>query len=257
MSKSNKTAQDFFKKKKAEKKEDVFQEAFEVRPANTSPLDAFLGSADLSNEEKEYLRSELLEQAKSGNISVDQAEKDSEELLGLSSQIRAITKQSIILHGERIFKAQKILAKYRKSMWQTWLKVSYGNRQTPYNFLYYYNLYKAVPKEDQSLIQQMPVRAAYLLSSRDGEMKKKLEIIRNHATNSQKDLISVIQKAFPTAESDGRGRREGSRGLAKTVLQNLKALTEVQQPLSPSCLATLEQAQGLLAGLLEKSSNKI
>jgi hypothetical protein len=250
MSKSNKTASEFFKKKNSKKKED-FKEAFEVRPASPTTTDIFMGLDAFSDADEEKLRLELFAMSKESGINQADAERDCTDLLLITSEIRSITKQSIILHGERIHKARSILNKYKKRAFMRWLDITYGNRQTPYNFLYYYNLYKAVPQKEQTLIQKMPVRAAYLLSSRDGDMEKKLEIIRRHANSSQKELITVIRKEFPTSEGESKRRREGSRSLAKSFLQNLRALLEVEKPLSPSCISMLEQGKKILEELLK------
>jgi len=252
MSKSNKKAADFFKKKTSNKKKEDFKEAFEVRPASPTTASIFMGMDALSEADEEKLRLELLAASKESGIGQEEAQKDCTDLLSITSEIRSITKQSIMLHGERISKARSILNKYKKRAFMRWLDVTYGNRQTPYNFLYYYNLYQAVPQKEQTLIQKMPVRAAYLLSSRDGDMKKKLEIIRKHANSPQRELLTVIRKEFPTSEGEGSGRREGSRSLAKTVLQALKALAEIEKPLSPSALTTLQQAQEVLNAILAK-----
>src|ERR1700690_3631894 len=66
---------------------------------------------------------------------------DLSTLSSLTSEIKAINKKAAILHGERIQKAQEILKKYRDGAFSAWLVNTYGNRQTPYNFLQYYEFY--------------------------------------------------------------------------------------------------------------------
>src|ERR1700733_5604388 len=61
--------------------------------------------------------------------------RDLVELSKITSEVRAITNQAAILHGERILRAQKLLKSYREGAFSAWLVAAYGNRQTPYNFL--------------------------------------------------------------------------------------------------------------------------
>src|ERR1700677_3684402 len=68
----------------------------------------------------------------------DQEKEDLEALTAITSEVKAITNQAVILHGERIKRAQEILKKYRDGAFTAWLFATYGNRQTPYNFLQYY-----------------------------------------------------------------------------------------------------------------------
>ena len=57
--------------------------------------------------------------------------KDLEEISLITSEVRAINNQAIILHGERIQKAQQIFSFYKDGAFSTWLIAAYGNRQTP------------------------------------------------------------------------------------------------------------------------------
>ena len=63
-------------------------------------------------------------------------QKDFQQLAVLTSEVKAITSQAAILHGERIKKAQSLLKNYQEGAFTAWLMATYGNRQTPYNFLY-------------------------------------------------------------------------------------------------------------------------
>lgn len=131
-------------------------------------------------------------------------EPDLTALSALTSEVKAITNQAVILHGERIKKAQELLKKYRDGAFTAWLFATYGNRQTPYNFLQYYEFYTAMPSSLHTKIDQMPRQAIYSLASREGAMEKKEEIVQNYSGQPKKELLLLIRKEFPLAEEDKR-----------------------------------------------------
>ena len=94
-------------------------------------------------------------------------ERDLDVLSGLTSEIKAITNQAAILHGERIQKAQQIFKNYRDGAFSAWLLTTYGNRQTPYNFLQYYEFYLELPSNLIPKLDEIPRQAIYTLASRD------------------------------------------------------------------------------------------
>lgn len=71
-----------------------------------------------------------------GNLTLDLA-----ELSLITSEVKAINNQAAILHGERIKKAQTLLKSYQEGAFSAWLNATYGNRQTPYNLMQYYEFF--------------------------------------------------------------------------------------------------------------------
>lgn len=246
---SKKKGADAFLKSMKSKKTSEFEQAFEVKKPAASNLDAFLEKVDLLDEEKSRLKTALTSQSKTQGIELGVIDQDYEELLRLSAEIRTITKQSVVLHGERIFKAQSILSKYRKGTFVSWLDLVYGNRQTPYSFLYYHNLYKEISKKDQELLKKMPLKAGYLLGAKSGSMELKLDIIRNHHSKTQKELVGLIQHTFPLGEKDRR-RGGGSLSLARSTLENLNLLVNMKASLSAREFEILSQARERLDEIL-------
>jgi hypothetical protein len=125
-------------------------------------------------------------------------------LLAITSEVKAINNQAAILHGERIKKAQEILKKYRDGAFSSWLIAIYGNRQTPYNFLQYYELYTSLPQILHSKLEEMPRQAAYTLASRNGAFEKKEKIIKDYAGQAKHELLALIRDAFPLSSEDKR-----------------------------------------------------
>jgi len=132
---------------------------------------------------------------------------DFDELLQLTSEVKAITAQAAILHGERIKKAQTILKDYADGAFSAWLIATYGNRQTPYNFLYYYELYRALPKTLHPKLDAMPRQVVYVLAARQGELALKEALIAAYKNQSKQELLETIKLSFPLKASDRRNRR--------------------------------------------------
>jgi hypothetical protein len=176
-----------------------------VEMSSSGKLSSFSGVfrvAELNEREREMLIS-LLTQYKNGSQEIDD---DLSQLSSLTAEVKAINSQAIILHGERIKKAQEILKNYRDGAFSAWLIAAYGNRQTPYNFLQYYELYTALPQKLHSKLDQMPRQAVYSLASRNGDQQQKQSIIQNYRGEPKQELLKLIREAFPLAESDRRAQ---------------------------------------------------
>jgi hypothetical protein len=129
---------------------------------------------------------------------------DLKMLSDITAEIKAITCQAAILHGERIKKAQEILKAYRDGAFTAWLIATYGNRQTPYNFLQYYELYKSIPKTLAPKLDEMPRQIAYALASRSGSLERKLDIIEKYEGQSKQEMLQTIRSTFPLSIQDKR-----------------------------------------------------
>jgi hypothetical protein len=165
----------------------------------------------LSESEKSELETILT----SFRVSDEQAiDADLKALAGITSEVKAITNQAVILHGERIKRAQDILKKYRDGAFTAWLFTTYGNRQTPYNFLQYYEFYTTMPEALHVKIDQMPRQAVYSLASRQGSIEKKEAIVRNYNGQAKQELLQLIRIEFPLAEEDKRHPNYAAHAIA-------------------------------------------
>lgn len=167
---------------------------------------SFFGLKKLGEQEHEEL-SEILQTYKQ-DATFDCTE-DLRDLVAITSEVKVINNQAAILHGERIKTAQEILKKYREGAFTAWLKATYGNRQTPYNFLQYFLFYSKMPLELQKQIESMPRQAIYTLASRQGELEKKQEVVREYRGESKLELLTRIRNLFPLDERDGRRENFG------------------------------------------------
>lgn len=173
---------------------------------NLSSFSGVFKVTALNDKEQELLKT-LLEEYQEENCDPKQ---DFIYLSSLTSEVRAINNQAVILHGERIKKAQELLKRYKEGAFTSWLIQTYGNRQTPYNFLQYFELYEQLPKPLLPKLDEMPRQAAYTLASRSGPFPLKEELIKNYEGESKQRLLEQIRQTFPLLKKDKRAQDLGS-----------------------------------------------
>jgi hypothetical protein len=142
-------------------------------------------------------------------------------LASITSEVKAISNQAALFHGERIKKAQEILMRYRDGAFTSWLIATYGNRQTPYNFLQYYEFYTSLPQPLRPQIEAMPRQAVYTLASRQGALSKKQRIVEQYNGQTKGELLNLIRELFPLDNEDGR-----AQNLGETTIQTLKRMVQ-------------------------------
>lgn len=169
--------------------------------------------AGLTPDEKDSLKT-LLDSYKQEDSSLD---FDLESLCAITSEVKAINNQAIILHGERIKKAQTILVKYKDGAFSTWLLQTYGNRQTPYNFLQYYDFYSSCTENMQKAIDLLPKQVIYTLASRNILKEIKEQFILQYKGETKAELLAKIRDLFPLEDSDKRSQK-----IAEQALEGLK-----------------------------------
>lgn len=144
---------------------------------------------------------------------------DLDLLLSITSEVKAINNQAALLHGERIKKAHQILIRYRDGAFTAWLIATYGNRQTPYNLMQYYEFCEAMPKPLRPKIELIPRQAIYVLASREGSMEKKQAIVENYSGETKDEMLDLIRQTFPLQDRDKRQRKVGYH-----IIQGLQRL---------------------------------
>jgi hypothetical protein len=177
--------------------------------------------SSLSEKDEGFLKT-LLEKF---SVEGSDTERDFVSLSALTSEVKAINNQAAILHGERIKKAQEILKKYEEGAFTFWLMQTYGNRQTPYNFLQYYELYQMLPNSLVPKLDEMPRQAAYTLASREGSFDLKKEIIETYQGKTKQALLEQIRRIFPLQKRDKRAQNHGTN-LIKSLNRILDFLSE-------------------------------
>lgn len=217
-----------------------------VERSSSGNLSSFSGVfrvAALTEKEREALFS-LLSEYRSEEQEISD---DLFQLSALTAEVKAINNQAIMLHGERIKKGQEILKNYRDGAFSAWLIATYGNRQTPYNFLQYYELHQVVPEPLHAKLDEMPRQAVYSLASRAGDQVQKIAIIQNYKGEPKQELLKLIRDTFPLAQSDRR-----AQDLAGGAINQLRRFHS--QLISPSFAPTAKQKRELLDLLKELKS---
>ncbi len=151
-------------------------------------------------------------------------ERDFATLVAITSEVKAISNQAALLHGERIQRAQKILKNYREGAFSAWLITVYGNRQTPYNFLLYYEFYQQLPQELKRKLESIPKQAIYALSSRQASFDEKQQIVASYDGETKQQMLEAIRTRFPLAKHDKRRQDE-----TQTLLSGLEKLIAYYQ----------------------------
>jgi|SRR3989344_2434160 len=216
-----------------------------VERSNNGDLSSFSGVFRISalNEKEKSDLEHILKSFRANEA--DDVDADLKTLSMITSEVKAITSQAIMLHGERIKRAQELLRKYRDGAFTAWLFATYRNRQTPYNFLQYYEFYTTMPQALHPKMDQMPRQAIYSLASRQGSMEKKEEIIRNYNGQAKQELLKLIRAELPLDEDDRR-----HPNFASHAINFLKRAREMMK--NPLCVPSEEekkQLQNLLAQL--------
>lgn len=137
-------------------------------------------------------------------------QQDLSALISITAEVKAINNQAIILHGERIKKVQSLLIPYRDGAFSAWLISAYGNRQTPYNFLQYYEFFESSPKSLQPKIESMPRQAVYVLATRQVPWEEKQKIVHNYNGENKETTLRLIRETFPLEEKDKRKQNQGN-----------------------------------------------
>jgi hypothetical protein len=187
-------------------------------------------TSELTPNEKKTLEEILSMHAK------DQAmiTADLKILVALTAEVKAINHQAALLHGERIKKAQELFANYKEGAFSAWLIATYGNRQTPYNLMQYYDFYQALPTPLRAKVTEMPRQAIYSLASRAGDIAAKHKLIAQYQGQTKNDLLYEIRALFPLPVQDKRRENIGNQAItllekAHTLLQRSRARLSKEQ----------------------------
>jgi hypothetical protein len=214
-----------------------------ARQSSEGGLSGFSGLfkvGELSDREKGTLEAILLEYKQNE----DDIGHDLQSLISITSEVKAIHNQAALLHGERIKRVQAILKSYRDGAFTAWLYAAYGNRQTPYNFLLYFEFCQALPQEIRAKVDNMPRQAVYALASRQAPIEKKQRFITTYAGQTKREMLELIRTEFPLAKDDKRRSDDG-----KTLLIQLSKLyhsfRRMKKEIEP-------ETQGQILHLLER-----
>lgn len=185
---------------------------------NLTSFSGIFNPSELNVHEKNTIVS-LLDHFASASCDVS---SDLEMLVAITSEVKSISNQAAILHGERIKKAQTILKPYKEGAFTAWLFAAYGNRQTPYNFLKYYEFCESLPKILKPKLDVMPRQAVYTLASRDAPLSHKQKIVEKYEGETKEALLKLIRETFPLQQRDRR-----KKNIAERTIHDLVRVCEI------------------------------
>ena len=225
MSKTKSQVKSFLKRAATENTN--FVDAFEKESSVNSSM-PHLAKVALTKSEEDGLQM-LLSGYQTKDIDDVQITRDLNQLKEVNLNIKGLTKQNLILHGECISKAQSVLKNYKRGAFTNWLQATYNNRSTPYSLLHYYELYKQLTEKEKILFEKMPSRAAYLLGSRNGDINQKIDLITKYHEEPQEIIIDRIRATFPLNKNDKRGAKNNNQKTVEDILDLLVNLKKKKQ----------------------------
>jgi hypothetical protein len=203
-------------------KERVEERYPEAKPLKTRLL-VDTGEVFLSEQETATLKELLIDGSGSRRFIAE----DFSTLASLTGEIKSITHQSVLLHGEKILAAQNLFKSYGELAFSRWMRTVYGNRQTPYNFLKYYQFYTSLTSALQEKMLVMPKQIVYTIASRNCSDEDKKRVVESYEGESKDTYIKAIRKAFPLEKKDRREKKKEK--ISKQILYLINAAEEAAQ----------------------------
>lgn len=242
MTKAAYSATEFLQRNQTQK--DEFKESFQSKSLVRGQSIGMPISCKLSPSEENKIQKLLADYYNPSNTEEGEVSSHYHQLKTITEEVRSISAQSILLHGERIKRAQTLLKNYRDGAFTQWLTSTYGNRHTPYSMLRYYELYHDLKSEDlQKKLETMPKRAVYVLAFRDAPILLKRDIVDKYKGEKQNDIIREIQFRFPPAEYDNRRRRSPN---AETIAKMFEFYKRIEMNLDDLNEKNKEKIQELI-----------
>ncbi|EPP36083.1 CT583 family protein [Chlamydia avium] len=163
-------------------------------------LDIF--SVTLSAEEHEQIENLVVSQ----NIQLDTNHSNNLATIKLlTGQIKSIQKQHVLLIGEKIYKVREILRNMcsPEATFSSWINIVFRTKSSAYNALGYYELFISLPdKHTKSLFQSIPYKTAYLLASRKGTIREKINVLGKICGMSNTSAINTLNKFLPSLRNN-------------------------------------------------------
>jgi len=200
-------------------------------------------------DETESLRIEklLVDSFVPGTIDEESVAEDLNQLKLITSEIRAIGRQGTVLMGERVHRVKKLLIPYKDGTFTKWLESTFGTRKTGYNVLSYFELYSELAEPElRDKFKKLPLRAAYVLASREGSLSVKSEIIREYHMYSHTELVIVIQDKLPVSKEDKRVNKSYTDRLVRLLKETSKKLEKRKDCLSETNKRDIEETTNIL-----------
>lgn len=227
------------------------QTSFSIAP-EINPVRSFFQVKELDPHDRTNIEQILLDfHNPSSEKSDSQLDDDVNQLSQITAEIKTIGKQGLLLIGERVAKARKLLHSYRNGAFVKWLENTFGTRKTGYNMLNYYEFYHSLPEETlKECFKKIPQKAAYYLASREGDLTVKAEIVREYHTLKSEEFIMLIQEKFPGDEADKRRGQTVNKRLIDSLVVAVRKIQKRKDNLSNEDLKAIAAIHSIIDGIL-------
>lgn len=166
--------------------------------AAQNPIHSFFGVKPLDMLESNRIEQLLVNNYEPSLLDEDKVTQHVNEIKNLTSEIKGINKQAILLIGERIFKANQILKNYKDGTFMEWVDSVFDSRKTAYNILAYYELHQSLPIQSKENLKKISPTAAYVIASRKIPLEKKISFVNEYHDLKSQDMMLLIKEMFPS-----------------------------------------------------------
>ena len=166
----------------------------------------------------------IFEESSTSSTHEEEIDKDFSQLVQITSELKAIQKQAVILVGERICAVREIFKRHGGEGigFTAWLSLAFNAKKTAYNAMAYYELYSVLPTDDlKTKMKQMPVKVSYVLASRKAPEKLKFSIIDSYQGEKQREMLDRIEEHMPI-----QGDKRSLRTLGEKAVDDLERIIE-------------------------------
>ena len=166
----------------------------------------------------------IFEESSADSAFGEEMDKDFSQLVQITSELKAIQKQAVILVGERICAVREIFKRHGGEGigFTAWLSLAFNAKKTAYNAMAYYELYSALPTDDlKTKMKQMPVKVSYVLASRSAPEKLKFSIIDSYQGEKQREMLDRIEEHMPI-----QGDKRSLRTLGEKAVDDLERIID-------------------------------
>jgi len=158
----------------------------------------------------------------------------------------------VVLMGERIHRAREVLKPYKNGTFTRWLSSTFGTRKTGYNTLSYFELYRDLPQERlKEQFKKIPLKAAYILASREGNIDAKANIIREYHSYDYNDLVALIQEKLPIPHSNKQAKKSLTSMLIDQMQKTAQNLGNIRKDLTEEDREALQKVKVLVDSLIK------
>ena len=219
--------------------------------APISPFNGLFNVQELNEKENRAIEKILVDGYEPGFFGEETVEVDTNELKRITKELKAISKQGVILIGERIAKAREILKKYKEQSFRDWLTLTYGSFKSGYNYVSFYDLHESLPDHLKGKLKEMPAKAAYVLASKDAPIERKAEIVEHHASEPAQNIITIIQETLGTDQARKSNRKPVIDKILNSMEKEVLKLSRRKEYMDPGQKQRMQDLIDQLRSIIE------